>query len=53
MVITSGRLLVVNKHLRDVHRFGFLNFDKLIEEGSKQVDDAVAWIEKYREVAVA
>ena len=23
MVLTAGRLIVINKHLRDVHRFGF------------------------------
>ena len=23
MILTAGRLIVVNKHLRDVHRFGF------------------------------
>jgi probable nitrogen fixation protein len=51
MVVTAGRLIVINKHLRDVHRFGFLSFAKLAEEGEKLVLDAVSWIEKYPEVA--
>jgi probable nitrogen fixation protein len=53
MVVTAGRLVVINKHLRDVHRFGFLSLAKLAAEGSKIVDDAVAWIEKYPELANA
>lgn len=51
MVVTAGRLIVINKHLRDVHRFGFLSFAKLAEEGEKLVQDAVSWIEKYPDVA--
>jgi len=33
MVLIGGRLIVVNKQLRDVHRFGFDNMAKLAEEG--------------------
>jgi probable nitrogen fixation protein len=31
-VLIAGRLIVVNKQLRDVHRFGFDTLDKLAEE---------------------
>jgi probable nitrogen fixation protein len=51
MVLTAGRLVVVNKHLRDVHRFGFPSFAKLAEEGDKLVAAAVEMIGKYPEVA--
>ena len=51
MVVTAGRLLVINKHLRDVHRFGFLSLVKLAVEGQKMVDDAAAWVAKYPQVA--
>lgn len=51
MVLTAGRLVVVNKHLRDVHRFGFDSVPKLVEEGEKLVAAAVAMIEKFPEVA--
>ncbi len=51
MVLTAGRLVVINKHLRDVHRFGFESLEKLVAEGEKQVAAAVAMIEKFPEVA--
>ena len=51
MVLTAGRLVVINKSLRDVHRFGFNDMDKLGEEGGKLVDTAVEMIEKFPEVA--
>ncbi|MDD2876949.1 MAG: NifX-associated nitrogen fixation protein [Acidiphilium sp.] len=51
MVLIGGRLITVNKQLRDVHRFGFDTLDKLAEEGSKQVKAGVEMIEKYPDVA--
>ncbi len=51
MVLTAGRLVVVNKHLRDVHRFGFESLAKLIEEGEKLVAAGTEMIEKFPEVA--
>ncbi len=51
MILTAGRLIVVNKHLRDVHRFGFESLEKLAQEGSKLVDVGVEMIEKFPEVA--
>ncbi|KAA0681641.1 NifX-associated nitrogen fixation protein [Azospirillum brasilense] len=51
MVLTTGRLVVVSKHLRDVHRFGFPSLEKLAADGAKVVDEAVALIRKYPDVA--
>ncbi|MEW6562796.1 MAG: NifX-associated nitrogen fixation protein [Pseudomonadota bacterium] len=51
MVLTAGRLIVINKHLRDVHRFGFPTMEKLSEDGGKLVDSAVEMIRKFPEVA--
>lgn len=51
MILTTGRLIVVNKHLRDVHRFGFESLEKLSAEGMKFVDAGVEMIEKFPEVA--
>lgn len=51
MVLIAGRLIVVNKQLRDVHRFGFLSLAKLAEEGEKLVAAGVEMINKYPEVA--
>ena len=51
MVLIGGRLIVVNKQLRDVHRFGFDSLGKLAEEGAKYVKAGVEMIEKFKEVA--
>jgi probable nitrogen fixation protein len=51
MILTAGRLVVVNKQLRDVHRFGFDNMGKLASEGEKLIAAGVEMIQKYPEVA--
>lgn len=51
LVLLAGRLVVINKSLRDVHRFGFLTLEKLAEEGEKLVTAGVEMIEKFPEVA--
>lgn len=51
MILTAGRLIVVNKQLRDVHRFGFPTLAKLAEEGEKLVNAGIEMINKYPEVA--
>ncbi len=51
MVLIGGRLIVVNKQLRDVHRFGFDNLGKLAEEGAKHVNAGLEMIGKFRAVA--
>jgi probable nitrogen fixation protein len=50
-VLTAGRLIVVNRHLRDVHRFGYASLAKLAEAGNKLVNEGVTMIEAYKEVA--
>ncbi|RAI00745.1 NifX-associated nitrogen fixation protein [Acuticoccus sediminis] len=51
MVLIGGRLIVVNKQLRDVHRFGFDTLEKLAAEGDKYVRQGVGMIEEFPEVA--
>ena len=51
LVLTAGRLIVVNKQLRDVHRFGFESLEKLADEGEKLVAAGVEMITKYPELA--
>ncbi|PPD04539.1 MAG: hypothetical protein CTY29_05515 [Methylobacter sp.] len=51
MILAAGRLIVVNKQLRDVHRFGYDSMAKLAEEGEKLVSAGVNMIETYPEVA--
>lgn len=50
-VLIAGRLIVVNKQLRDVHRFGFGSMEKLAEEGRKFVSAGVDMIKQYPDVA--
>jgi|SRR5271165_73305 len=51
MVLAAGRLIVVNKQLRDAHRFGFDSLSKLAEEGERLVAEGVKMINKFPEVA--
>jgi probable nitrogen fixation protein len=50
-VLSTGRLIVVNRYLRDVHRFGYPSLAKLAEAGSKLADEGIELIAKYPEVA--
>jgi probable nitrogen fixation protein len=51
IVLLAGRLVVVNKQLRDVHRFGFTSLSKLAEQGGKLVADGIEMIRAYPDVA--
>jgi probable nitrogen fixation protein len=51
MILIAGRLIVVNKQLRDVHRFGFETLERLADEGGKFVAQGIAMIEQYPDVA--
>jgi len=50
-LVIVGKLVVVDKTLRDVHRFGFKSSEKLQSEVEALVSKAVALIEAHREVA--
>lgn len=50
LVITVGKLVVLDRTLRDVHRFGFASLEKLNEEGSKLITKAIAVVEEFRSV---
>ncbi len=50
-VLTTGRLIVVNRHLRDVHRFGYASPAKLAEAGNKLVNEGIGMVNTYKEVA--
>lgn len=51
MVLIAGRLIVVNKSLRDVHRFGFDSIAKLNTEAEKFIASAKDIMEKFPAVA--
>lgn len=50
-IITVGKLIVVDKTLRDVHRFGFKSLSKMKDEADKILSIAMNIIGKYPEVA--
>ncbi|MCK1412509.1 NifX-associated nitrogen fixation protein [Bradyrhizobium sp. CW4] len=51
IVLIGGRLVVVSKQLRDVHRFGFDHLSDLANQGDKFVNSGVEMIRKFPEVA--
>jgi probable nitrogen fixation protein len=51
LVLLAGRLVAVNKQLRDVHRFGFESLEKLEQEGAKYVEAGARMIGEFPEVA--
>lgn len=51
--VLVGKLIVVDKILRDVHRFGFASLEEMASKTEQIVDKANALIEKFREVAEA
>lgn len=53
VIVTAGRLVVISKSLRDVHRFGYENLGKLAEDGAKLITAATEMMTKYPEVAAA
>lgn len=51
VTISIGKLLVLDKTLRDVHRFSFKSLEKMVEEADKLIAKAVELATKYEEVA--
>jgi len=50
--VMVGKLIVVDKILRDVHRWGFPSLDAMCEQSDKTIDKALELIEKYRAAAI-
>jgi probable nitrogen fixation protein len=51
VVLTVGRLVVLSRFLRDLHRFGFESLEALAKEGERLVSEAAAMIRRFPEVA--
>ncbi len=49
--VLVGKLIVVDKTLRDIHRFGFASLEKMCEQSSQMIERAKGLIEKYNEAA--
>ncbi|HCI13304.1 MAG: hypothetical protein A2063_11225 [Gallionellales bacterium GWA2_60_142] len=50
-VITVGKLVVMDKTLRDVHRYGYETLSKMKDEADKVLSVALSSVSKYPEVA--
>ena len=50
-LVMVGKLVVIDKALRDVHRFGFDSVEKLDAEAEKLVSRALIMIDKHRAAA--
>jgi probable nitrogen fixation protein len=50
-LILVGKLIVVDKILRDTHRFGFSSLEDLKEKSDKIIERALSLIEKYNAAA--
>lgn len=53
VILITGKLVVLTKHLRDAQRFGFETFAALAAEATKQIAAAVATIQQFPEAARA
>lgn len=52
-LIMVGKLIVVDKVLRDVHRFGFPTLEKMNQDTEKLITKAKDLLEKYKDAATA
>jgi probable nitrogen fixation protein len=50
-LITVGKLVVMDRTLRDVHRYGYESLSKMKDEGDKLLSVALSLIGKYPDVA--
>lgn len=52
-LVWTGRLIVINRTLRDAQRFGFDSLEKLAAQGEKLVQSGIESIEKFADAAKA
>jgi probable nitrogen fixation protein len=53
VVLITGRLIALNSHVRELHRFGFESVEQMSEKAEKLIAEGVATIEKFPAVAEA
>lgn len=51
VILIAGRLVVLSRNLRDIHRFGFGSFEELAAEGEAMVSEAAAMIDAHADLA--
>lgn len=50
-LIMVGKLVVADKVLRDIHRWGFASLEKMVEQTDTTINKALGLIEKYNAAA--
>lgn len=51
VLLFAGRLVLLDRAVRDTHRFGFASRERLAEEGERLVREGVAVLRRFPEVA--
>jgi len=53
MLLTAGKLVVINAYLRDLHRFGFDSVEAMVTKANLIIEDGIATIGKFPDAAAA
>jgi probable nitrogen fixation protein len=53
IVLIAGRLVAVNAHVRELHRFGFETVDQMVEKAERLIVEGAATIDKFATIADA
>ncbi len=51
VIISVGKLIVMDRTLRDVHRFGFVSLAKMKEDADKILSNALEMVNQYKDAA--
>lgn len=51
LMLIAGRLVILNRIMRDAHRFGFESLEKMADEGDSLVETGVQMINRFQDVA--
>lgn len=51
VIVTVGKLVVLDKTLRDVHRFGFKSLEKMKEDAEKFIASGLKLVDEHADVA--
>lgn len=53
VILTAGKLVAVNAYMRELHRFGFDSVEEMTARAAKIIEEGVATIAKFPDVAAA
>jgi probable nitrogen fixation protein len=47
-VVIADKIVITNKFFKDAHRYSFRTYEKLVEEGDKMLENAIAIYNEYK-----